>query len=103
VSEDALVELERHVGEKWIAAASARTPQWPLPDDPLDISTWQTDTTPLPDDWPQFPREQWASYPAKRTVTLLLCDRMLDFDELTDEQWTHVCFLMQYGGKTRLS
>lgn len=97
-----LEELERRVGAKWASVAAARMPQWAVPDDPFDIGAWQTDAMPADPDVPQFPREQWASYPAKRTTTLLLCDRMLDLD-MTDEQWAQVCFLLQYGGKTRLT
>ena len=100
---DELTALEQRVGEKWVTVASARTPQWELPDDPFDFSEWVTND-PGPIHVPQLPREQWASYPAKRTVTLLLCDKLLDkADELTDEQWLMLCLAMQYGGKTRLS
>lgn len=94
--------LERRVSEKWIAAAAARMPQWDLPDNPFDSTEWLGDVSAIPSDVPQFPREQWASYPNRRTVTLLTVDRMLDL-EMTDEQWMQVSFLMQYGGKTRLS
>lgn len=103
---DALDELERRVGEKWVAAAAARMPQWDVPEFDVDWEAWfgTLDTAgALPDDWPQFPREQWARYPAKRTVVLLIADRMLDFDELTDDQWIELCWLMQYGGKTRIA
>lgn len=102
---DALDELERRVGEKWARAVADRmNPQWQI----LDTSSWML---PLPPDGdatkdpllPQFPREQWASYPNKRMVALLACDRMLDFDDLSDEQWMTLCLLMQYGGKTRIS
>lgn len=100
---EALEELERRVAEKWAAATAARTPEWPLPDvEPIDFSDWQM--KPLPPDWPQFPREKWATYPVKRIVTLMICDRSLDMaDRMTAEQWFQVCFLMQYGGKTQLS
>lgn len=79
-------------------------PQWEMPDDPFDMSAWLNNAEPLSPAVPQFPREQWASYPTRRTVTLLTCDRLLDkADELTDEQWMDVCLLMQFGGKTRLT
>jgi len=42
--------------------------------------------------------------PAKRTVALILAERLLDDAEnLTDEQWLQLCLVMQYGGKTRLT
>lgn len=99
----ALTELERRVGEKWAAAAAARAPQWPQA---LDMNEWfgAIDAAPLPPGAPQFPRAQWATYPANRAVVLTACDRLLDSaDELTDEQWMAVCMLMQYGGKTRIA
>jgi hypothetical protein len=100
--ENALDEIERRVGEKWIAAASARIP------DNFDVSQWadMVDTDDgqraRPPRVAQFPREQWASYPAKRRLVLNAVERMLD-TELTDENWARVCLLMQYGGKTRIS
>jgi hypothetical protein len=113
---ESLEELELRVGEKWATAAATREPQWetvevdlsawlgeiPIPDNAWEMSTVGQPLPPLLPDTPQFPREQWASYPAKRTVALLIADRLLDFDELTDEQWMTLCFLMQHGGKTRL-
>lgn len=99
---DDLRELERRVGEKWAAAATARIPERELPVFDIHMSAWQN-LPPLPPGTPQFPREQWASYPARRTAALLAADRMLDFDELTDEQWMDVCLVMQYGGKTRIA
>jgi hypothetical protein len=93
--------LERRVGEKWVAAA-ARMPRWELPE--FDMSAWdEAMKTPLPPDVPQFPREQWASYPNRRRVALMIADRLLDFDELSDEQWVTLCMVMQYGGKTRIA
>lgn len=100
---DALDELEHRVGEKWATVAATRTPQWELPDNPFDFSEWMT-IDPGLIRVPQFPRERWASYPAKRTLALMVCDTLLDrVDELTDEQWMMVCLAMQYGGKTRIS
>lgn len=100
---DVLDELEQRVGEKWATAAAARLTPLPGPFDFTDWTDWATIEPDALTTVPQFPREQWASYPARRTVTLMICDRMLDFDELTDEQWAQVCLLMQYGGKTRLT
>lgn len=98
-----LQELERHVTEKWVATAAERAPQWQLPDDiPFTLDEWAINSIPLPPDWPQFPREQWLVYPHKRQVTLLICDRALDQD-LSEEEWIHVCLLMLYGGKERVA
>lgn len=100
---DQLETLEQRVGQKWAAAVAARIPHLDMPDDPFDFSDWLTGD-PVPEPVLEFPREQWATYPAKRTVTLLLCDKLLDkADDLTDEQWMMVGLAMQYGGKTRLS
>jgi hypothetical protein len=96
-----LEELELRVGGKWVAAAAARTPEWSVPDFEFDMSAW-TDVAPLPPGTMQFPREQWVSYPRRRTMSLLVVDRMLDLD-MNDEQWGQVCFLMQYGGKERIA
>ena len=96
-----LEELERRVTEKWVAAAAKRAPEWELPDLwAFDFSNWLAHPPALPNNWPQFPREQWLVYPEKRRVTLLICDKALDQD-LSDEEWIHVCLLMQYGGKER--
>lgn len=100
---DALEELERRVGEKWVAAAAARTPDWPVPAVEWSDDWKEAMKKPLPPGTLQFPREQWASYPNQRTVALLIADRLLDFDELTDEQWMQLGLLMQYGGKTRIA
>jgi hypothetical protein len=99
-----LDELEKRVTEKWVAKASERVSEWAGLDVPFDASLWlQTAPgSPLTPPTFQFPREQWISYPAKRTYTLLILDRLLDFD-LTDEQWAQACFLMHYGGKERVA
>lgn len=97
-----LSDLERRVCEKWIRVAAERASAWGLPEMDLDMSAWaEVAQTPLPSGTMQFPREQWVSYPAKRTYILLLADRMLDLD-MDEERWMQVCLLMQYGGKTRL-
>lgn len=100
-----LEELERRVGEKWGAAVAARTPTWPVPDVQFDISTWaDVARIGVPAEAPQFPREQFASYPAARTVALILADRLLDdAPDLTEEQWVTLNAVMLYGGKTRLA
>lgn len=104
---DELGQLERRVTEKFAAAAAARTSLWSeLP--AFDITEWfdsldDTGAVAVPDDWPQFPREQWVSYPNKRTAALLLAERLLDAEHLTDRQWTTLCLLMSYGGKERIA
>lgn len=97
--DDALGQLERRVGEKWAAAAAAR---FPADVDPFDPSDWLGDE-PHAEPVMQFPREQWVSYPNKRTAALIVADNMLNnADDLTDMQWTLLCRIMLYGGKTRI-
>ncbi|WP_330253112.1 hypothetical protein OG874_00405 [Nocardia sp. NBC_00565] len=98
---EALTELEQRVTAKLYAAL----PQWELPPDPLQdpAEFWrraveEADVPPLPDDWPQFPREQWITYPARRAYALLLADNAIDHGYLSEAG-----FLVQYGGKERIS
>ena len=104
---DQLEELECRVGAKWIAAAAARTPLWSCPADPFggDMSAWTgAMTRPLPPGTMQFPRERWASYPARRRLTLMVCEKLLDAaSDLNEEHWMTLCLAMQFGGKTRLA
>jgi hypothetical protein len=93
--------LEASVTERWAKLAAERAPEWPLPDfggvDGLGdmMAEWSAVTPPAP----QFPREQWVSHPTKRALALLLADRLMDCDTLTDGQWMTVCRLVLYGGK----
>ena len=94
------VTNEKRVLARWMTAAEARGST--IPSDPFDATDWTTGE-PQPATSLQFPRQQWATYPARRKVVLALCDRMLDFaDRLTDEQWATLSFLVLYGGKTPL-
>lgn len=98
---DHLIELEERVTRRWLEAVAERPPLWGFA--PADLPDWSdVQWEPLPPGTPQFPREQWVSHPYRRAMTLILCDRMLDFD-LDDEKWLQVCFLMQYGGKERVA
>ena len=94
-----LAALERRVAEKFLAYASTRLPQWELPDFDIDWDAWRN-LPPLPPGTMQYPRQQWFTYPNRRTISLAIVDRMLDFDELTDDQWADVTFLMWYGGRS---
>lgn len=99
-----LEEIERRVGQKWLARAVHRQNLlWGSSDPTLewDMPSW--DLPEAPAGWPQFPRDQWAALPNNRIIALMIAERMLDFDDMTDEQWHSVCLLMQYGGKTRLA
>lgn len=98
-----LIELEQQVTQRWLEAVAARTPQWPMPD--MDWSTdWaEAVNKPLPPGTMQFPREQWLSYPNRRAHALILANRLLDFEDLTDEQWHTLGMLMLYGGKERIA
>lgn len=104
MSVDHLVELEQRVTEKFAAKAGERMPETDFGFDieswGVGVDAWELDI-PLDPNIPQFPREQWLSYPAQRTVALILCDRMLDL-ELDEAQWAQLCFLMQFGGKVRV-
>lgn len=98
---DALAELERRVTEKLMAAL----PQWDLPPDPMPdpAEFWRravedADVPPLPDDWPQFPRERWIIYPARRAYALIMADKAIDLGHLSEAG-----FLVQYGGKERIA
>ena len=42
-----------------------------------------------------------SPYPAKRTIALLLADRLLDKAELTDYDWLTICHLVLFGGRVR--
>lgn len=109
MSEFDLAELEARVGQKWATAASARAPHFDVTGWTVDFQAWfgtlleQTDPPEIPADWPQFPPERWLTYPTRRLLVLMTCDHMLDFDELPDEQWFQLCFLMLYGGRERVS
>lgn len=100
---ESLDELESRVTAKWAAAAADRIQGF---SDIFDPSAWNTVVdmgADAPSPTMQFPREQWVSYPAKRTVALILADRMLDLDSITDEQWMQVSFIVQYAGKERVA
>jgi hypothetical protein len=108
VTTETLESLERRVGQKWAAAAAARIDQRIDPQWNLDVGSWGSAAgeglPPLPPGTPQFPREQWASYPTARRVALQMCEHLLDnVAELTDNQWMLICVTMQYGGKTRIA
>lgn len=91
---DVLQDLEVRVTEKLAAAL----PKWDLPPDPMDDWTPPTDLPPLPEGWPQFPRERWVVYPKRRMWCLLLADKAIDHGNLAEAG-----FLIQYGGKDRIS
>ncbi len=59
---------------------------------------------PLPTPVMQFPREQWITYPQKRTISLLIADRMIDlWDTVAIEQQAQVGYLVLYGGRERIA
>lgn len=95
-----LADAETRLLTKWVAAMEARGTASAT--DPVNDSSWIAGEGAAPSTL-QFPRQRWASYPAHRRVVLALCDRMLDFaDQLTDEQWATLNFLILYGGRTPL-
>ncbi len=115
-----LDELEKRVPARFYEKMAEL---WPLPNLTVDSADWAealrsgpgqlfalgpeqefTIEGPVaPPEW-QFPREQWLVYPHRRTITLLICDRMIDlWDELTVEQKHQVGFLLTYGGRERVA
>jgi hypothetical protein len=88
-----LDELEQRVTKKLTAAL----PKWPVPDDPLPPMDFSL-VPPLADDVPQFPRERWLTYPARRARALVMADKAIDLGMLSEAG-----LLVQYGGKERIS
>lgn len=92
-----LQDLERRVTEKLIAANRAAHPEWAA----VTVTLSEVGTLPppeLPADWPQFPREQWITYPHRRTCGLILADRAIDLGLLAEAEW-----LVQYAGRERIA
>lgn len=110
-----LDELDRRVTERFIDKTRS---EWDLPETPtLDWSDWLGPATPpagqtieistvgqpLPPPL-QFPRPQWITYPNRRVVALIICDRALDmWDDLTAEQRAQIAFLIDHGGRERIA
>ncbi len=92
-AENALAALEQRVREKLIAANQAAHPEWADIPDPME--SW---TSPLPADWPQFPRERWMIRPAHRAMALILANKLIDQGKLAEAG-----ALVQYGGKERIA
>lgn len=97
---DTLQDLERRVTEKLIAANQAAHPEWANLPDPMEV--WAKapleEMPPLPEGWPQYPREQWVTYPARRAHALILADNAIDHGYLAEAGW-----LVQYAGKERIA
>jgi len=100
-AENALADLEQRVREKLIVANQAAHPEWA--ELAASFAEWVPKSIeldlvpPLPDDWPQFPREKWITYPNRRTYGLLLADKAIDLGHLAEAGW-----LLQYAGKERI-
>lgn len=103
-----LDELERRVAEKYDAAWQKHAELWPLPDGPFDITEWTTKAIDQsnrlgainPPPQHQFPRERWATQPARRTVALIICESWIDRGwDITDPTFLMVYV---YGGRIRL-
>lgn len=112
---ETLDELEQRVIGRFLETT---TGGWELPDEPwfndwsgllnppteqgqtIEISTvGQPSSRP-----PQFPQQRWIRYPNRRYVVLLICDRALDlWDALTPEQRAQFAFLIEHGGRERVS
>lgn len=100
-----LDELERRVGEKWAREAAALFPDAPE----FDVTTWTPPKAPASEPLPQFPlrqfpREQWITYPARRTAVLTACEQVLDGHHgLALDEWQLLCLAMLYGGRVRIA
>lgn len=92
---DALAELERRVTEKYVAATQARQVT------AIDFSPWNLGVVAV-SDLPQFPREQWVTYPTRRVAALLVVDVALD-SELSVNDWQTISWLMFFGGRERIA
>ncbi|AID58933.1 hypothetical protein PBI_GAIA_114 [Mycobacterium phage Gaia] len=100
---EAVEQLEQRVARKWAQAAYARGA---FDASSFDAGEWFDTNIQWGGegpDVPQFPREQWASYPAKRALVLTMLDRALDSEDVSDELWMTICYAMWYGGKTRIA
>ena len=100
---ETLDQLEQRIGQRWAEATAAH-----IPSDPLDLKDWLASTLTDPQVYssnlPQFPREQWVTYPPRRTVSLLLVDNALNAAEkLTESDWLALAFLMTHGGRERIA
>jgi len=93
-----LEALTRRVTDKLIAANQAAHPWLADMAESWAVPQFSYEAPQLPEDWPQFPREQWAILPARRAVALTLADRLIDDGKLSEAGW-----LVAYGGKTRIS
>lgn len=93
MSDADLAALEQRVTEKLAAAM----PKWDLPDNP-SLPPVPIEAPDLPDDWPQFPRERWAIYPARRAYALTLADKLIDMGQLSEAG-----LLIAIGGRERIS
>lgn len=90
-TDELIAELDQRVAEK----LAAILPVWELPDEP--VIEWGP-VEPLPEDWPQFPRERWCILPAARVRALCLAEKLLEQNEVG-----YAAYLYHYGGKMRMS
>lgn len=91
-----LAALEERVMRKHLATIAGTE---------FDPTTWPTTPPPATDtpapDVPQFPREQWVTYPNKRAVILTWCEVWLDHGfDATDPTYL---FLLSVGGRERIA
>lgn len=110
-----LDELERRVAERFMEKRCSESDisdapafdwtEWLSPMTPPAGRTIEMSTAgqPLPPPL-QFPRPQWITYPNRRVVILITCDRALDlWDDLTLEQRAQIAFLLEHGGRERIA
>lgn len=106
--------LEAGVYRRYAEAVSASIPDTPDFSDWLDMlsppTKYTVDTALVCADAvtvvPQFPSEQWITYPARRRVSLMLVDQMLNriADGNTTRDWlTMAGILLTFGGRSRIA
>ena len=72
--------------------------------DSATMTTFEISTVgqPLPPPL-QFPPLRYITYPNRRYVVLLTCDRALDlWDALTPQKRAQIAFLLEHGGRERV-
>lgn len=94
---DDLAALEERVRQKYLDAVGADNPAFAA----FDWSAWLAEVTvlePLPPGTPPFPREQWVTWPNRRTIGLLIADHAIDRGLLSEAG-----FLLAYAGRERVA
>jgi hypothetical protein len=112
---DVLEDLERRVRARYAELVSDTVPdhvfnpeEWLLGENHYSVKlfgeSFDVAKVPAAQQVPQFPREQWITYPHRRAAILTIVDRSLDlWGSLTQEQRWQINFLLAYGGRERIA